>query len=103
MKQLRVLARRLSILSAVVALGLTFSPATAHAATIRSKTGNDWGPDRSVAAARAESAAYWALYDFARSLGETCTGVTYSNVDLVYIIPSGGGYVFSATATGTCA
>jgi len=99
---MRVVARRVSILSAVVALGLSLSPVAASAATTRSKTGYGSGPDWSVATAHAENDAYWRLHDFARSLGETCTGVTYSDVNLYYIIPGGGGYVFTATATGTC-
>lgn len=102
MKQIKRFVRRVSIVSVVAALGLSLSPVTADAATTRSKTGYGSGPDWNVAAANAQSDAYWRLHDYAKSLGETCTAVTYSNVGLYYIIPGGGGYVFNATATGTC-
>src|SRR6266478_1392167 len=100
---MKVFARRTSILSAVAALGLVLAPTAAHAATTLSRSAYGWGPDWGTAETTAKTNAYWALYDFAKSMGETCTSVTYSNVNLYYVVPGGGGDVFTATATGICA
>jgi hypothetical protein len=101
-RRLGALVRRVAVLSAITALGLAVAPAAADAATTRSESSSGWGTDWNAATINAESNAFWKLHDAARALGETCTGVTYSNVGLIYIVPGGGGYVFSATATGTC-
>lgn len=95
--------RRIATASVAAALGLALSPAAAHAAGTLSTTAYGWGTDWNAATAAAENNAYWALHDQAKAIGETCTGVTYSGVGLYYIVPGGGGYVFSATATGSCA
>jgi hypothetical protein len=42
------------------------------------------------------------LNTLAAQFGEVCTGVTYTTT-LVYVVPSGGGSVYNATATGSCA
>jgi hypothetical protein len=98
----RTVAQRVSVISAVAALGLALGPLAAHADTVRSATATGWGTNWDTATANAEANANGALYDLARSYGETCTGVTYTAY-LYYIVPGGGGYVFSATATGDCA
>jgi hypothetical protein len=99
---MKVLVRRMSILSAMVALGAVLVPAAAHAATTMSASAYGWGATWGTAVTAAQTNAYWALYDKAAALGETCTGVTYSNVNLYYVVPGGGGDVFTATATGSC-
>jgi hypothetical protein len=86
----------------MVALAAVLAPSAAHAATTRSASTYGWGATWAAAVATAENNAYWALYDQATALGETCTGVTYSNVNLYYVVPGGGGDVFTATATGSC-
>jgi hypothetical protein len=92
----------MSVVAAVATLGLALSPVAAHAGTTRSASGMGWGPTWSAAIPNAEANAAGNLYDLARSYGETCTGITYTS-SLYYIVPGGGGYVFSATATGDCA
>lgn len=77
-------------------------PAAAQASTVLSASATGWGTNWTTAEAAANNNAYNALYDLARAQGETCANVTYAD-SLYYIVPGGGGYVFSATATGTCA
>ena len=100
--RLSVLGRRVAVVSAATALGLAVAPIAANASTIMSETRTGWGMSQSDAAAAAKANAYGDLYEAAYALGETCTGITYSNVALIYMVPGGGGFVFTATATGTC-
>ena len=98
----RALAGRTAMVSALALLGVALSPVAAQAGTIRSASGNAWGQTRATAEANAKVMSLNALNSVARPLGETCTGVTYSTY-LIYIVPSGGGYQYGATATGDCA
>jgi hypothetical protein len=91
-----------SALSAIAALGLAFSPVVAQASTTLSASAQGWGSTWDSAIPNAEANADHALFTQAQSLGETCTGITYTS-SLYYIVPGGGGYVFVATATGQCA
>jgi hypothetical protein len=98
------LMRQVSVLTAVAAFGVALTPAAAHAGTNRSQTDYAWGPNTTAAATNAKQSAVNALQRYAASLGETCSDVTYSNVNLYYIVPGGNnGYVYSATANGDCA
>ena len=93
--------RRGAVVSIFAILGL-LSPTAAHAATTRSASGNAWGQTTYAAEANAKVMSLNELNSVARSLGEVCGGVTYSTY-LIYIVPSGNGYVYRATATGNCA
>ena len=97
----RGLARGLAVLSTAALVGM-LSPAAAHAATTRSASGNAWGQTTTIAEANAKVMALNALNALGRSLGETCGDVSYQTY-LIYIVPSGGGYQYGATATGSCA
>jgi hypothetical protein len=87
--------------SLLAGLGLGLIPAAAHADTLRTATATGWGADQGTAAATAESNARYALASQASQAGEVCSNVTTSST-LIYVVPSGGGDVFSATATGLC-
>ncbi|MBE3009066.1 hypothetical protein IL992_07650 [Microbispora sp. NEAU-D428] len=95
-------AGRLVTLVALVAAGIGLSPAAAHADTWRTATGSAWGQTQATASAAAQTNARTALANLAAQLGEVCTNVT-SSATLVYVVPSGGGYQYSGTATGLCA
>ncbi|MEU6407204.1 hypothetical protein [Microbispora sp. NPDC046933] len=95
-------AGRLMILVALVAAGIGLSPAAAHADTWRTATSTAWGQTQATASAAAQASARTALANMAAQLGEVCTNVT-SSATLVYVVPSGGGYQYSGTATGLCA
>ncbi|MBP2708362.1 hypothetical protein JOL79_31745 [Microbispora sp. RL4-1S] len=96
------LAGRLTLLAALVAAGIGLNPAAAHADTWRTATAQAWGQTQATASAAAQSNARAALTSLASQLGEVCTNVT-SSATLVYVVPSGGGYQYSGTATGLCA
>jgi hypothetical protein len=93
--------KRLALLTGAAALGLALTPAAANASTVRSASGTGWGTTWNTAIPAAEAQANGNLYQLARSYGEACVNITYTT-SLYYIVPGGGGYVFSATATGTC-
>ena len=94
--------RRALVVSALALVGLVLSPVAAQAATTRSATGQGFAIDPGAAQANAQANALGALNTLAAQAGEVCTGVTYT-LTLVYVVPSGGGYVYNATATGSCA
>jgi hypothetical protein len=94
--------RPVAIVSALAALAVAVAPAAASAATTRSGYGTAWGANSYAAEANAKIMGLNALNAIARPLGEVCTGLTYVT-GLVYIVPSGGGYVYGATAIGSCA
>jgi len=98
----RTLVRCGAVVSAVTMLGLLLTPVAAQAATTRSANATGWGTSQGAADSNARAEARYRLNSFAASLGEVCSGLTYTS-SLVYTVPSGGGYVYSATATGDCA
>ncbi|GII75715.1 hypothetical protein Sru01_06970 [Sphaerisporangium rufum] len=98
----RPFTRRLAVLLITIAAGLGLGPVAAHADTWRTATGSGWGSTPDTASAAAQSSARAELTRQAAALGEVCTGVT-SSATLSYTVPSGGGYVYSGTATGSCA
>jgi hypothetical protein len=94
---------RAAVAAGIAGLGLAISPVAAHAsATLSASSGQVWGSTYGGAESAAEASAYSALLSVAQSHGySTCINVTYSDT-LVYVVPSGGGDVFSSTATGLC-
>lgn len=92
-----------SLVCGLAALGLAFSPLAAHAsATLSATAAGIWGSTYGSAESNAEAAAYADLLSKANAAGyTTCINVTYNDT-LTYIVPGGGGDVFSSTATGTC-
>ncbi|HEV2348024.1 MAG TPA: hypothetical protein VGS97_28315 [Actinocrinis sp.] len=94
---------RTAVATGIAGLGLAMSPVAAHAsATLSASSGQVWGSTYGSAQSAAESSAYSALMGVANSHGySTCINVTYSDT-LVYVVPSGGGDVFTSTATGLC-
>lgn len=95
--------RRALTATGVAGLGVALSPVAAHAsATLSASSGNVWGSTAGSAQSAAESAAHSALLSAASSHGySTCINVSYSDT-LVYVVPSGGGDVYTSTATGLC-
>jgi hypothetical protein len=94
--------RRLITASVLVAVGLALTPIAAHAAGWRTATAQGFGLTQGTGSANAEANARSALTSQAAQFGEVCTSVTSSST-LIYVVPSGGGYQFSGTATGYCA
>jgi hypothetical protein len=67
-----------------------------------SATGQALGATPSAGQANAESLAHSNLLSAASARGyTTCINITYSD-SLYYVVPSGGGYVYNSTATGSC-
>lgn len=84
-------------------LGLAVGPVAAHAsATLSASANNVFGSTSGSAQSAAETQARANLLSLASSNGySTCINITFSDT-LVFIVPGGGGYVFSSTATGLC-
>jgi len=97
----RTLIGGTAVLAAVAAVGLALSPVAAQAGTSLSATGQAFGATSGAAMANAEASAYSNLSTLAQSDGYVCTGITYTT-SLYYVVPSGGGDVYNATATGNC-
>ena len=94
--------RRFITASVLVAVGLAVTPVAAHADGWRTATAQGFGLTQATASANAQSNARIALTSQAAQFGEVCTNVTSSGT-LIYVVPSGGGYQYGATATGYCA
>jgi roadblock/LC7 domain-containing protein len=94
---------RASLICGVTVSVLSLSPLAAHASsTLSAGSGQVWAQSSSTAESEAETAAYQNLLRVAQSHGySTCIDVTYSD-SLYYIVPGGGGYVYTSTATGLC-
>jgi hypothetical protein len=93
-----------SLIGGIVVSGLAFSPLAAHAsATLSASTTSPvWGATYGAAESAAESQAYQNLMAAAQAHGyPTCINITYSD-SLYYVVPGGGGDVFTSTATGQC-
>ena len=67
----------------------------------RTATGSGWGPTQTAGAAAAGNNAVANLNSAAAAAGQTCSNISYT-ATLVYVVPSGGGYQYSATASGYC-
>ena len=82
---------------------LALSPLAAHAsATLSAGSGQVWGSTAGAAQSAAETAAHQNLLTAAQSHGySTCINITYSD-SLTYVVPGGGGDVYTSTATGLC-
>jgi hypothetical protein len=94
--------RRLATVAAVVVAGLAVTPVAAHADGWRTATAGGFGLTQAAGSANAQANARAALNSQAAQAGEVCSSVT-SSATLVYVVPSGGGYQYSGTATGYCA
>ncbi|MEN3609606.1 hypothetical protein [Plantactinospora sp. ZYX-F-223] len=92
--------RRLGVVSAAVAVGLSTAPVAAHADeydTPRSATADGAGNSYAAGISAAEQRARAAVL----AVGRDCTPGTY-NTFMIYMSPGGGTWVFRSTHEAMC-
>jgi hypothetical protein len=102
MNRHRTVLRRLSIVSTIIGLTLSFSPALAHADGWRTVTVYADNANPAIAQAAARTQANNDFFTQATNALQACTNVTVSST-LFYIAGGGYTYVYQGTATGNCA